>query len=64
MTNQEWLTTISPEDWWEAVYDYLFHDYGTRFNHTRLAVIDWLQEEHKPIEMYDQVKRQMCVRWE
>ena len=45
MTNKEWLATLNADDWWEKV-DWLFHDYGMRWDNTRLAIIDWLEEEH------------------
>lgn len=56
MTNQEWLGTLSPETWWEVVWEYVIHNYGARHIHTQLAVIDWLKQEHEPIKVLDVVK--------
>ncbi len=56
MTNQEWLGTLSPETWWEVVWKYVIHNYGARFTDTRLAVIDWLKQEHEPIKVLDSMK--------
>ena len=63
MTNQEWLGTLRPETWWDVVWDYVIHDYGMRYNHTQHAVIDWLKQEHKPIEVWDGAKEKMTIRW-
>ena len=46
MTNQEWLATISPDEWMKTI-DWLFHDYGKRWNNSYLAIKDWLTEEKK-----------------
>lgn len=48
MTNKEWLATVSAQEWYLAVH-WLFHEYGKRFDDTYLAVIAWLEKEHKPI---------------
>ena len=52
MTNKEWLTTLSKETWWEVVHEWLFHEYGMQWTDTRLAVMEWLEEEHKPVTSY------------
>ena len=46
MTNKEWLSTLPANKWYSTIY-WLFHVYGKRFDETRLAVIAWLDEEHK-----------------
>ena len=60
MTNQEWLGTLPPDEWWDAVMtvmNWLIKDNEVRYNHTRLAVIDWLKIEHKPIDVWNNVKQ-------
>ena len=46
MTNQQWLATISQEEWLNKIY-WLYHIYGKRFDDTRLAVKEWLIQEHE-----------------
>lgn len=46
MTNKEWMTTLTAEQFWEVMM-WLIKDYGRRFTHTQLAVISWLDSEHK-----------------
>ena len=53
ITNKEWLATLPNEIWWEVVYEWLFHKYGMRWSDTKAAVIDWLEQEHKPITEWD-----------
>lgn len=50
MTNKEHLATLSAEDWYDRVYS-LTHDYGRQFTDTRHAVIDWLNQEYKPLKL-------------
>ena len=44
MTNQEWLSHISPEEWVRAIH-WLYHDYGTRFADSESAIIQWLRQD-------------------
>lgn len=44
ITNQEWLSHISPEEWVRVVH-WLYHDYGTRFADSEGAIIQWLQQD-------------------
>lgn len=44
LTNQVAMTRLSPEEFYNKM-DWLLHRYGTQFNSTRLAVIDWLKQE-------------------
>lgn len=46
MSNKEWLATLTAEEWWETIHR-IFYDYGRRWTDTRLAVLDWLEEEHR-----------------
>ena len=46
MTTQEWLATISPEEWMR-VTDWLFHQYGKRWDNSYIAIRAWLSEEHQ-----------------
>jgi len=46
VTNQQWLATISPEEWLNKIY-WLYHIYGKRFDNTRLAIKEWLIQEHE-----------------
>lgn len=64
MTNKEWLATLSPETWWDVVYEWLFHNYGKRWTDTRHAIIDWLEKEHTPIEDWDFIEGKMKIKWE
>lgn len=45
MTNKEWLSTLSAEDWYSTVY-WLFYVYGKRYTDTYSAVLSWLNETH------------------
>lgn len=52
MTNKEWLATLSPQEWYMAV-NWLFHNYGRRYDNTYLAIIKekepiLLENQHKP----------------
>lgn len=44
MTNQEWLATVSPDEWMKTI-DWLFHDYGKQWTDSYLAIKNWLTEE-------------------
>lgn len=48
MTNQEWLATLSPEEWYQKIH-WLYHVYGKQWTDTRSAILDWLVEEHNVI---------------
>ena len=52
MTNKEWLFTLSNEQWYDIIFNYLIHDYGRNYIDTRLAIIKWLGEEHKETDCY------------
>ena len=52
MTNKEWIATLPKETWWDVVHEWLFHEYGMQWIDTRIAVMKWLEEEHKPITSY------------
>lgn len=52
MTNQEWLATLEPDQWWQIVWLWLIKDYGTRYTDMRSAVIEWLKQEHDPVGMF------------
>lgn len=45
MTNQKWLSTLSPYEWMKTV-DWLFHVYGRRHDNAHLAVLEWLSQKH------------------
>lgn len=49
ITNKEWLSTLSAEEWWDKV-QWLLNEYGMRWDNTRLGVIGWLEEEHENAE--------------
>lgn len=44
ITNQEWLSHISPEDWVRVIH-WLYHDYGTRFTDSEGAILKWLRQD-------------------
>lgn len=49
MTNKEYLGSVDPSEWYDIVYC-LFFKYGKQFIDTRLAIIDWLDKERKPVK--------------
>ena len=49
MTNKEWMATLTAEQFWDVMM-WLIKEYGRQFTHTQLAVISWLDSEHKPKE--------------
>ena len=62
MTNKEWLATLSPQEWYMAV-NWLFHNYGRRYDNTYLAIIAWLEdniEEVKPLPPTDESDLWRC----
>ena len=64
MNNKEWLSTLSANDWYEVVHDWLFHKYSMRYDNSYAAILDWLNEDHKPIEDWDPISRDYKIRWE
>lgn len=44
ITNQEWLSHISPEDWVRVIH-WLYHDYGKRFTDSEGAILKWLRQD-------------------
>ena len=44
-TNKEWLATLSAEEWYQTIH-WLYYIYGKRWTESRLAILDWLEEEH------------------
>ena len=44
MTNQQWLATISPEEWLRII-DWLYHEYGKSFTDSETAIKEWLESE-------------------
>lgn len=64
MTNKEWLATLSTETWFDVVHEWLFHKYGMQWTDTRIAVMEWLEAEHKPIEEWDFKENKFVIRWE
>ena len=46
MTNQEYLSTLSPEDFAERI-EWLWKEYGLNFQDTRKAIAEWLKEDYK-----------------
>ena len=63
-SNKEWLATLPKETWWDVVHEWLFHEYGRQWTDTRIAVMDWLEEEHKPIMKWDFREQKQVVKWE
>lgn len=54
MTNKEYLSTLSNEDW-HMLVDWLFHKYALRFTNSRIAIIEWLDKEHNEIRWTDKL---------
>lgn len=50
-TNQEWMNTLKPEEWY-LIYDWLMHKYSSRFIDSRLAIIDWLKSRDTEAREY------------
>ena len=46
MTNKEWMATLTAEQVYDVMW-WLFHEYAFRFTHSQIAIIDWLDSEHK-----------------
>ena len=46
MTNKEWMVTLTAEQFYNKMMN-LIYNYGFRFNNTRLAIINWLDEPHE-----------------
>ena len=49
MTNQEKLSTITAEEFYDKIM-WLLHEYGKYYTDSRLAIIEWLQAESKDKE--------------
>ena len=46
MTNKEWMATLTAEQFYNKMMN-LIYNYGFRFDNTRLAIINWLDEPHE-----------------
>lgn len=46
MTNKEYLSTLSNDEWFVLV-DWLFHKYGMWYTNSRIAIIEWLDKEYE-----------------
>ena len=44
MTNQEKLSTITAEEFYDKIM-WLLHEYGKRYADSRLAIMEWLDSE-------------------
>ena len=51
MTNKDWLTTLSSEEFYDVWYKVL-NDYGRNYIDTRTAMIEWLDREHNPDRLF------------
>ena len=49
MTNKEYLSTLSNEDWHMQV-DWLFHKYAMWYTDSRIAIIEWLDKEYNEVQ--------------
>lgn len=52
MTNKEWMATLTAEQFYNKMMN-LIYNYGFRFDNTRLAIINWLDEPHETRVKYD-----------
>lgn len=43
-TNQQMLATISAEEFYDKIM-WLLHDYGKRYQNSRLSITEWLESE-------------------
>ena len=48
MTNQQWLATISPDEWY-SVIDWLFHVYGKQYADSYKAITLWLEKDRQEV---------------
>ena len=48
MTNKEYMATLTSEEVYDLL-DWLMNVYGRGFTNSRLAIIEWLDEERKNI---------------
>ena len=46
MTNKEWLASLSAEQFYDE-WIKVIKSYGIWYNNTRLAMIEWLEEERE-----------------
>lgn len=44
MNNQQKMCNLTPEEFWDKMM-WLIKKYGARFNHSQLAVIEWLKSD-------------------
>ena len=49
MTNKEWMATLTAEQFYDVMW-WLFHEYAFRFTHSQMAIVEWLDAEHKSAE--------------
>ena len=49
MTNKEWMVTLTAEQFYNKMMN-LIYNYGFKFDNTRLAIINWLDEPHESEE--------------
>ena len=45
MTNKEWMGTLTAEQWYDVMM-WLTHEYASRWTHSRIAIVDWLNQDH------------------
>lgn len=62
MTNKEWLGTVSSNIWMD-VYGWLVYTYGKRYDNSYIAIKEWLDEEHTPIEVWDIQNQKFITPW-
>lgn len=46
MKNKEWMATLTAEKFYDVMW-WLFKRYAMCFTHSQLAIVAWLDEEHK-----------------
>lgn len=49
MSNKEYLSTLSNDDWYILV-DWLFHNYSMWYTDSRIAIIEWLDKDHNEVK--------------
>lgn len=50
MTNKEYLSTLSAEEWFIKI-GWLFKVYGKSYTDSHIAIIEWLNKEHEEEQM-------------
>ena len=45
MTNKEWMATLTADQWYDVMM-WLTREYVSRWTHSRIAIVEWLDDKH------------------